>query len=141
MANEQNLMPPFESPKTANGSERDASINGKKGGINSAKSKKIKKTIAETTKDALYRPVTDERQLEVIRKSGMVVARKPTYLDFLVASVLTKTIRTGRLDDLKKLMEIVGEEPPNMSNPIDEIEEDILSASLRELAEKGLEDD
>ena len=141
MDKNKNLKPPFQKSEIAKGSDRDASVNGRKGGIQSGVSRRRKKTIAETTMNALYKPVTDEAQLEAIRRSGMPVPSKPTYLDFLVASSIGKAIKKGEIDDLRKLMDIIGEEPPMINETDSDIAEDALSISLKELAEKGLEDD
>ena len=102
MANNQNLRPPFQS-----GSE--AREYGRKGGIKSGQSRRDKATIAETMQTMLYKPVTDEKQLAMIKKSGMPVPKKPRYVDFLVASTMMRSIKNGKTDDLIKIMDIVGE--------------------------------
>lgn len=102
VANKQNLRPPFQS-----GSE--AREYGRKGGIKSGQSRRDKATIAETMQTMLYKPVTDEKQLAMIKKSGMPVPKKPRYVDFLVASTMMRSIKNGKTDDLIKIMDIVGE--------------------------------
>jgi len=124
--NPQNLAPQFRSGE-------EARKNGHKGGVSSGKTRREKKTIASTTKSTLYKLVKDPKQLEIIRKSGLHITGKPTYLDFLVASVVMKSISRGRVDDLLKLMEVIGEKA-NDDIAVDEKQDDALSASLRELA-------
>ncbi len=130
MANEQNLRPPF--------TPNEAREYGKKGNVASQAAKKRKKTIAETVEKILNEPIRDEKQLNLIKKSGMPTPARPTYKDFLVASVIMKSIKRGMVDDLSKLMAIVGETAGAL--PLDEIAEDSLSRSLRELG-KELESD
>lgn len=103
MANEQNLRPPF--------TPEEAREMGKKGAEASARARRRKKSMAETLRQVLNEQVKDEKQLTIIAKSGMPVPKKPTYRDFLVASVLIKSIKRGQIDDLTKIMGIVGEPP------------------------------
>ena len=106
MANEQNLRPPFskDCPEIARESQ-EKSVKARR--RNTAR----KKTIAETVDKLLNEPVKDEKQLSIIEKSGMPIKGKPTYKDFLVASVIMRTIKKGYVDDLTKLMDILGEGP------------------------------
>ena len=120
MANEQNLRPPFQS-----GSE--AREFGRKGGINSGKARRDKATIASTMRSMLYKPVTDEGQLKIIKKSGIPVPKNPKYVDFLVASAILRAIKKGEIDDLMKIMQIVGEEPLQSDSNSLNIAKDILS--------------
>lgn len=55
-------------------------------------------------------PITDERQLNALKKSGMPLPAKPTYKDFLVARVIMKSSEKGDVSDLMKIMQILGEE-------------------------------
>lgn len=99
--NEQNLRPPY-TPK-------EARSYGAKGGQKSGESKRRKKTISATLDKLLSEPVKDAKQLDVIAKSGMPVGARPTYKDFLVASVIMKSIKRGNVDDLSKIIDIIGE--------------------------------
>ena len=99
--NEQNLRPPY-TPK-------EARSYGAKGGQKSGESKRRKKTISATLDKLLSEPVKDDKQLDVIAKSGMPVGARPTYKDFLVASVIMKSIKRGNVDDLSKIIDIIGE--------------------------------
>ena len=130
LANEQNLRPPF-TPKQA----REY---GRKGGIASQAARRKKKTIAETVSGLLNEPIKDKSQLNVIKSSGMPIPAKPTYKDFLVASVIMKSIKRGTVDDLSKLMAIIGETAGGV--PVDAVRDDALSKSLKELG-KELESD
>ena len=123
--NEQNLRPPY-TPK-------EARSYGAKGGQKSGESKRRKKTISATLDKLLSEPVKDAKQLDVIAKSGMPVGARPTYKDFLVASVIMKSIKRGNVDDLSKIIDIIGESSGVVLN--DGNNEDALSRSLKEMAE------
>ena len=103
MINEQNLRPPY--------TPDEARKYGAKGGVESGKSKRRKKSIAETVAQTLNSKVTDKGQLALIKKSGMPKPKNPTYKDFIVASVIMKCIKRGDVNDLSKIMEIIGETP------------------------------
>lgn len=92
-------------------------------------------TFREGMRQVLAEPVTDEKQLAAIRKSGMPIPAKPTYRDFLIATTVLNAIKRGNLDDILKIMQITGEELAATFTP-DEVAEDALSRSLRELAEE-----
>lgn len=126
MPNEQNLRPPF--------SPNEAREYGRRGGIASAESRRQKKTFAETLDRLLETPVTDKAQLEIIRKTGIPINGEPTYKDFITATTLFKAIKRGSVDDLSKLIDILGES--NGVLPADDPHEDALSRSLREMAEE-----
>lgn len=106
---------------------------------NEARSRNAKLRKTATFRDGmrhvLAEPVTDEKQLAAIRKSGMPIPAKPTYRDFLIATTVLNAIKRGDLDDILKLMQITGEELAATFTP-DEVAEDALSRSLRELAEE-----
>lgn len=104
MANEKNLRPPY--------SPNEARSFGAKGGKKSGESKRRKKTIAETIDKLLNEKIKDQRQLAIIEKSGMPINGTPTYKDFLVASVIMKSIKRGSVDDLEKLACMIGEKAP-----------------------------
>lgn len=92
-------------------------------------------TFREGMRQVLAEPVTDEKQLAAIRKSGMPIPARPTYRDFLIATTVLNAIKRGDLDDILKLMQITGEELAATFTP-DAVAEDALSRSLRELAEE-----
>ncbi len=103
MLNEQNLRPPY--------TPDEARKYGALGGVKSGESKRRKKSIAETVNSVLNMKITDHKQLEKIRKSGMPVPKNPTYKDYIVASVILKSANRGDVNDLSKIMEIIGETP------------------------------
>ena len=106
MVNKQNLEPPWskDNPEVARENQKKSVAARKR---NRAK----KKTIAETVDSVLNMPVTDPKQLEKIRKSGMPVPKNPTYRDYIVANTILKSAKRGFVDDLTKIMAIVGETP------------------------------
>lgn len=106
MPNKNNLLPPFQSPEKAKGNLRDASVNGKKG----AKKKKENATFAMRMKWLMQQPVTDERQINIIKSSGMPVPKKPTFRDFYIATTSMKSIKKGSLDEMIKLAGFLGED-------------------------------
>lgn len=111
--NEQNLRPPF--------SKSDPSLareNQKKAVAARNRNKARKKTISATLDKLLSEPVKDAKQLDVIAKSGMPVGARPTYKDFLVASVIMKSIKRGNVDDLEKLAGLIGEK--NLQDAIED---------------------
>lgn len=101
MSNESNLIP--ITPETAREMQR-----------RSAKARKRNRTIAETAKSVMDAVVTDERQLAAIKKAGLPVPKKPTYRDFIVASIMLRMVQKGRVEDLEKLATIVGDETKDM---------------------------
>lgn len=111
MANEQNLRPPFskDCPKIARESQ-EKSVKARR--RNTAK----KKTIAATVDKLLNEPVKDEKQLAIIEKSGMPMKGRPTYKDFLVASVIMRSIKKGSVDDLSKIAAMIGEDKGQREN-------------------------
>lgn len=105
MANIKNLRPkPFTSDT------------GRENQKKSVEARKRNKTIAEATRQILDSSITDRKQLEYIKKSGLPVPDTPTYRDFFVASVLLQTIKKGRVDDIIKLMEVTGETTELLNN-------------------------
>lgn len=90
-------------------SAEEAREKGRKGGIKSGQVRRQKKTLAAAMDKLLDSKVTDPKQLEIIKKSGMPVGNKPTYKDFVVASILGRTIQKGKMDDLLKLQQVIGE--------------------------------
>lgn len=134
MTNEQNLRPPF--------TPEEAREFGKKGAAASAKARRKKKSIAETVEKVLNTKVTDKKQLATIQKAGLPVPEKPTYRDFIVASVIMQSVKRGSVGDLSKLMDIIGEAPvmggseeKNANNLLDAIQntEEINTDDLPEV--------
>lgn len=121
MANSQNLKPPF-SPTEARENQRKSQEARKR-------NREMNKTFSESVKIMLKEEVKDPKQLQIIKKSGMPMSGKPTYMDFLVASTLMKSIKKGSVDDILKYMQITGEKPNVENSPsLDKLDE-----MLREL--------
>ncbi len=99
MANIQNLHPqPFTSESAKLAQEKSVS------------KRKQNQTVREATKSILMQPVTDKEQLDKIEKSGLPVGTSPTYIDLIVSSIIMRSMKRGHMDDLLKLMDILGEE-------------------------------
>lgn len=109
MAGIENLNPPWskDHPEVARDNQKK-SVEARR--RNTAR----KKTIAATVEKMLDSKVTDKKQLAIIQKSGFPMSSKPTYRDFLVASALMQTIKKGRIDDLLKIQQIIGERIENL---------------------------
>ena len=90
------------------------------------------------TKKALQQKVTDAKQLEIIKKSGITKAKNPTYMDFLIASVIMKSIKKGSVDDILKYQQIIGEKPNIEASPALDTLEAILKG-LKDNAETETE--
>ena len=101
MANEQNLRPVR--------TESEARERGRNGGIKSGQARKAKKTMAAVTKTILDGKVTDPKMLEVIKKSGVAIKGKPTFRDFMAASIIMRDIKKGDVRTLLAYAELLGE--------------------------------
>lgn len=101
MANEQNLRPVR--------TESEARERGRNGGIKSGQARKAKKTMAAVTKAILDGKVTDQKMLEVIKKSGISIKGKPTFRDFMAASIIMRDIKKGDVRTLLAYAELLGE--------------------------------
>ncbi len=97
--NEQNLKPPF-TPTTA----REA---GRKGGKASAKAKQRRALIRETLEIVLNQEIKDPETLETLKKLGYTGT--PTYCDYLIVNIVTRTAEKGTMTDLVKLAQLLGE--------------------------------
>lgn len=106
MGSLDNLRPPFDSETGRENQPK--SVESRK------RNRAEKKSITDTVKKQLDTVVKDPKQLAVIEKSGLPVGKKPTYKDFMVASIIMRTIQKGRASDLKEFMEIVGETQENI---------------------------
>lgn len=89
----------------------EARENGRKGGIASGKARQKKKTIAGIMKAFLDEKITNEDHLQIIQGSGLPIEGMPTYKDFVVASVMAAALKKGNIDDLSKIMNLIGEMP------------------------------
>lgn len=91
--------------------KENAAEYGRKGGTKSGQSKRNKKTLAESLRMIMESPVTNDSHLDIIRNSGLPLGDEPTYKDFVVASITSNILRKGNIDDLTKLMGLIGESP------------------------------
>lgn len=101
MANEQNLRPVR--------TESEARERGRNGGIKSGQARKAKKTMAAVTKTILDSKITDPKMLDVIKKSGIEIKGKPTFRDFMTASIIMRDIKKGDVRTLLAYAELLGE--------------------------------
>ncbi len=99
----ENLKP----PRTTD----EARTRGRNGGIRSGQARREKRRIADILDRILSEKITDAFLLEDIQNRGLPVGKNPTYKDYIVASVIVSTAEKGRLDDLLKLMQLLGEKP------------------------------
>jgi len=99
MANEQNLRPPY--------SPSEAREYGRKGGIESGKSKRRKRMIKETIEIVLDQPIKKPEMLETMSVLGL--NDSPKYRDYLIASIVTRTAEIGTVSDLVRLADLLGE--------------------------------
>ncbi len=103
MAKENNLRRAF-TPEEARENQKKS--------VEARKRNKLKnQSIAETVNRMLNAPVTDANQLAAIDAAGLPVSKSPTYRDYLVASIMLRTIAEGEMADLERLMKILGEKP------------------------------
>ncbi len=91
---------------------------GRNGGIASGESRRRKKSVAEIVGQVLNERITDRFILADITEHSIPVPEKPTYKDYLIGSVVMKTIERGKVDDLIKIMEILGEKPMQDDNDL-----------------------
>lgn len=91
--------------------KENAAENGRKGGTQSGITKRRRKALAERVKALLETEITNDSHLDIIRNSGLPLGDKPDYEDFVVASIVNTILRKGNIDDLIKLMGLIGETP------------------------------
>ena len=101
MANEQNLRPPF-SPSEAREYQKKSAVARKE-------NTKKKKTMAAVAKTILDSKITDPKMLDVIKKSGIEIKGKPTFRDFMAASIIMRDIKKGDVRTLLAYAELLGE--------------------------------
>lgn len=104
MANEQNLIPNHER------SPSEARENGKKGGIESGKSRRRKKALRLALKGVMDMPL---RELAPELRDGIMIAAKVTDEELTVADVLigsiVRTACNGNSQMAKLLLDTIGE--------------------------------
>lgn len=103
MANEQNLRP-CEHKFT----QEEA----KKGGINSAKARREKKTIQKILADLLDSEIKDSPQFAKLA-SKMGVESDKSVKDIFTMVCLLNSVKSGNLGDLERLSKLLGEDKQN----------------------------
>ena len=103
MANEQNLR-----PSEYKLSQEEA----KKGGINSGKSRREKKTIQKILADLLDGQIKDNPQFAKLA-SKMGVESDKSVKDIFTIVCLLNSVKSGNLGDLERLSKLLGEDKQN----------------------------
>ncbi len=113
MANEKNLKPCGYKL-----SREEA----KKGGKNSVKSRREKKTIQKLITDYLDKNVKDNAGLQEIAQAAGIDGKDSVKKLFTVVCLLN-TLKEGDLNDLEKLMKLIGEETAADTGVIQKLDE------------------
>lgn len=100
MANEQNLR-----PSEYKLSQEEA----KRGGINSAKARREKKTIQKILADLLDSEIKDSPQFAKLA-SKMGVESDKSIKDIFTLVCLLNSVKSGNLGDLERLSKLLGED-------------------------------
>ena len=103
MANEQNLR-----PSEYKLSQEEA----KKGGINSAKARREKKTIQKILADLLDGQIKDSPQFAKLA-SKMGIESDKSIKDIFTMVCLLNSVKSGNLGDLERLSKLLGEDKQN----------------------------
>ena len=103
MANEQNLR-----PSEYKLSQEEA----KRGGINSAKARREKKTIQKILADLLDSKIKDNPQFAKLA-SKMGVESDKSVKDIFTMVCLLNSVKSGNLGDLERLSKLLGEDKQN----------------------------
>lgn len=117
MANEQNLRP-CEHKFT----QEEA----KKGGINSAKARREKKTIQKILADLLDGQIKDSPQFAKLA-SKMGVESDKSVKDIFTMVCLLNSVKSGNLGDLERLSKLLGEDKQNENADVMAKLDDVLS--------------
>ena len=103
MANEQNLRP---------SEHKFTQEEAKKGGINSAKARREKKTIQKILSDLLDGQIKDSPQFAKLA-SKMGVESDKSVKDIFTMVCLLNSVKSGNLGDLERLSKLLGEDKEN----------------------------
>ena len=117
MANEQNLR-----PSEYKLSQEEA----KKGGINSAKARREKKTIQKILADLLDGQIKDSPQFAKLA-SKMGVESDKSVKDIFTMVCLLNSVKSGNLGDLERLSKLLGEDKQNENADVMAKLDDVLS--------------
>ena len=117
MANEQNLR-----PSEYKLSQEEA----KRGGINSAKARREKKTIQKILSDLLDSEIKDSPQFAKLA-SKMGVESDKSVKDIFTMVCLLNSVKSGNLGDLERLSKLLGEDKQNENADVLAKLDDVLS--------------
>ena len=106
MANEQNLRP---------SEHKFTQEEAKKGGINSAKARREKKTIQKILADLLDGQIKDNPQFAKLA-SKMGVESDKSIKDIFTMVCLLNSVKSGNLGDLERLSKLLGEDNAKEQN-------------------------
>lgn len=103
MANEQNLIP------NSMRSPTEVRENGRKGGINSGKARREKKTVQKILEDYLSKKVKSNKNLKELAKS-VGIKESQSIKELMAAVCIINTLKKGDIEKLKALCDILGED-------------------------------
>lgn len=106
MANEQNLRP---------GEYKLSKEEAKRGGRNSGKARREKKTIQKILSELLDGQIKDNPQFAKLA-SKMGIDGKKSVKDIFTMVCLLNSVKSGNLGDLERLMKLLGEDNVKESN-------------------------
>ena len=118
MANEQNLRP---------SEHKFTQEEAKKGGINSAKARREKKTIQKILADLLDSEIKDSPQFAKLA-SKMGVESDKSVKDIFTMICLLNSVKNGNLGDLERLSKLLGEEPTTSNNEQEKNHNELIEA-------------
>lgn len=107
--NDKNLIPNSER------SPREVRENGRKGGINSGKARREKKTIQKILAELLDGQIKDNKQFAKLA-SKMGVESDKSVKDIFTMVCLLNSVKSGNLGDLERLSKLLGEDNAKESN-------------------------
>ena len=116
MANEQNLKP-FKTVKEARES-------GRKGGIASGQARKERKTIQKILNELLNVKCSDNTQFKRIAQKLGLESEK-SIKELLTYLAIINTAKNANLDELSKLMKLIGE-MPEMNDNNEDVRETLI---------------
>lgn len=132
MSEKKKNRPPF--------TKEEAKEYGRMGGIASGISRREKVNLNIRMADRLLKKIKDPRQKAMIDKIGISDSKDSQWADFLLDAVLQRMIKNGTMKDLAELGKFIGEDIDDIA-PGEDIKDDALSESLKQLAEEIESDD
>ena len=97
MANEQNLR-----PFTSDQNREEAAKNGRKGGVESGKSRREAKKRGEMWKELVNTEITNEKMLANLRALG-ITDEHPTFERYIKATAMKDMMKNAKMGDVAKL--------------------------------------